>query len=91
MKKGQIAPLNNWIAGLVLLFVLYIVYGNFQPIVETTLPSMINGTQGNNPDAWNVIQNTKNNWTIGILGLGFIYLFYILFSGVIGQREERYV
>ena len=90
-NRGQIPPLENWIAGIVLLFTLYIVYGNFQPIIDTTMPAMINGTQGNNADAGSVIENTKLNWTVGILGLGFIYLFYILVSGLIGQREERYV
>lgn len=90
-NKGQIPPLDNWIAGIVLLFILYVVYGNFQPLIDTTLPNMINGTQGNNAEAQAVIGNVKLNWTVGIIGLGFIYLFYILVSGLIGQREERYV
>jgi predicted small integral membrane protein len=84
-NRGQ-APIDKWFVGLFLLFVLVMVWEFFSPIINTTLPTGLTSLSNGNVNT--IITNLQGNWYIGMIGLGLGYLFYTIFSPLIGQRED---
>lgn len=87
-NKGQAFPVGKWIAGLILLGTLVIIYQYFSPLIDTILPAQAASAPGYNPHVADIISSAQNNFTLAIIALGFGYLFYLFIAGLPGQQEE---
>jgi len=88
-NRGQfMPPFFKWLFGLILIFMIIIIYEFFQPLIGSTLPTMFQGTSPNSTVS-GIVNTFGSQWELGMMIMAFGIVFYTFFAGLPGNVEDQ--